>query len=124
MTVLTQTWDTASLCSKLEKVMTKMSKYEYLRELWPKYRTAGKAQKGQLLNDFCEFTGYHRKYAMALLAAPLRAPKKRSGVGNGSTTKRSSMPCCPFGERRTRSVVNGFSRSFPRCVTSSSPAES
>ena len=59
--------------------MTKMSKYEYLRELWPTYRKAGKTKKGQLLDDFCEFTGYHRKYAMALLAAPLAPPKRRSG---------------------------------------------
>lgn len=59
--------------------MTKMSKYEYLRELWPKYQTASKAKKSQLLDDFCEFTGYHRKYALALLAAPLTPPKRRTG---------------------------------------------
>lgn len=48
-------------------MMSKMSKKEYLNELKPKYRKANRKQKGQLLSDFCEFTGYHRKHALRLL---------------------------------------------------------
>lgn len=54
--------------------MTKMSKREYLIELKKKYWKSKKKQKGQLLNDFCDFTKYHRKYALSLLNKPL--PKK------------------------------------------------
>ena len=51
--------------------MTKMSKREYLIELKKKYWRSKKKQKGQLLNDFCDFTKYHRKYALSLLNKPL-----------------------------------------------------
>lgn len=44
-----------------------MSKREYLIELKKKYWKAKKKRKGQLLDDFCDFTGYHRKYALDLL---------------------------------------------------------
>jgi len=50
-----------------QEMMSKMSKKEYLNELRPKYRKANRKQKGQLLSDFCEFTGYHRKHALRLL---------------------------------------------------------
>lgn len=58
-------------------MMSKMSKREYLRELKKKYRRAGKCRKTQLLDDFCEFAHYHRKYAMELVAKPLRKTYKR-----------------------------------------------
>lgn len=62
-------------------MMSKMSKREYLRELKKKYRRAGKKKKGQLLNDFCEFAGYHRKSALRLvgnrLAGKWKRPKPR-----------------------------------------------
>lgn len=48
-------------------MMSFMSKREYLIELKKKYWKAKKKHKGQLLDDFCAFTGYHRKYALDLL---------------------------------------------------------
>lgn len=51
-------------------MMSKMSKREYLNELRPKYRKAGRKQKGQLLSDFCDFANYHRKHALRLLNSP------------------------------------------------------
>ena len=33
----------------------------------PRYRKANKAEKSQILNEFCQSTGYHRKYAIAQL---------------------------------------------------------
>jgi len=33
----------------------------------PRYRKANKAAKGAILNEFCQNTGYHRKYAVLLL---------------------------------------------------------
>lgn len=55
-------------------MMSKLSKREYLVEVKKKYWKAEKSNKTQLLNDFCCFTKYHRKYALGLLNKPL--PKK------------------------------------------------
>ena len=55
-------------------MMSKITKREYLFEVKKKYWKATKSRKGQLLDDFCTFTGYHRKYATELLNNPL--PKK------------------------------------------------
>lgn len=61
-------------------MMSKMSKREYLIELKKKYRKATKKRKGQLLDDFCDFTGYNRIYAMDLLNKPLKSKWKRPKV--------------------------------------------
>lgn len=58
-------------------MMSKMSKREYLIQVKRKYWKCGKKQKTQLLNDFCEFTKYHRKYALSLLNKPLSRRWKR-----------------------------------------------
>lgn len=57
--------------------MTKMSKREYLIELKKKYRQASRKKKSQLLDDFCEFTSYHRKYALEIINKPLPGKWKR-----------------------------------------------
>ncbi len=44
-----------------------MSKREYLIELKKKYFKSRKKKKIQLLDDFCVFTGYHRKSALRLI---------------------------------------------------------
>jgi hypothetical protein len=63
-----------------------MSKREYLIELKKKYRKAKKKKKGQLLDDFCDFTGHNRKYAMDLLNQPVKSiwkhPKARPKIYN------------------------------------------
>ncbi len=65
-------------------MMCKMSKREYLIELKKKYHKAKKKKKGQFLDDFCDFTGHNRKYALDLLNKPLKSkwkhPKLRSKV--------------------------------------------
>ncbi|MFA6160019.1 MAG: hypothetical protein WC678_02935 [Parcubacteria group bacterium] len=58
-------------------MMTKMSKREYLIEVKKKYKKAKRRVKIQLLNDFCEFTKYNRKYALQLLNNPVPAKWKR-----------------------------------------------
>lgn len=40
---------------------------QYLTKLCARYRTATKKQRGRILDEFVETTGYHRKYAIALL---------------------------------------------------------
>lgn len=58
-------------------MMSKFSKREYLIEVKKKYWKADKAKKTQLLDDFCDFTKYHRKYALDLLNKPLPGKWKR-----------------------------------------------
>lgn len=52
-------------------MMSKMSKREYLWELKTKYRKSSKKEKGRLLDDFCAFTGLHRKSALRSISKPL-----------------------------------------------------
>jgi len=58
-------------------MMSKISKREYLIEVKKKYWKAKKKRKGQLLDDFCAFTLYDRKYATGLLNNPLPGKWKR-----------------------------------------------
>jgi len=58
-------------------MMSKMSKREYLIQLKRKYWKAKRKVKIQLLNDFCDFTRYNRKYAIELLNNPIPAKWKR-----------------------------------------------
>ena len=47
--------------------MTLMARQELLKEARQHYWRAGKKEKTRLLNEFVRYTGYHRKYALALL---------------------------------------------------------
>ena len=47
--------------------MTRGSVQEYAAAVRERYRRAGKREKGRLLDEFCETTGYHRKAAVRLL---------------------------------------------------------
>ncbi len=60
--------------------MTARGKWEYLRRIYERYRTATREVKGRILDEFCEVAGYHRKYATALLRGPRpepRAPRRK-----------------------------------------------
>jgi len=50
-------------------------RYELAAEMRERYAAAGKRLRGELLDAFCLATGYHRKYAMALLRGRRRRPK-------------------------------------------------
>jgi transposase InsO family protein len=46
-----------------------------LRAIYERYRKAGRKAKKVILDEFCQNTGYHRKYAIRLLSGP--PPEKR-----------------------------------------------
>ena len=50
------------------------AKRELLAQVAPRYRDAPAAQKSVILDEFVAATGYARKYAIRLLAAPVPAP--------------------------------------------------
>ena len=44
--------------------MGKLSMELYLKNLSKRYRTAGKREKGIILQELCEASGYHKKHAL------------------------------------------------------------
>ena len=60
--------------------MTQSNRRELQKVYAKRYKQAKRAEKGRLLDEFCEMTGYHRKYATSLLRAkpkPKKAPRVR-----------------------------------------------
>ena len=53
----------------------------YLSSLSNRYKTAGKREKGIILNELCESSGFHKKHAIRLLNSAMkrRQPKKNRG---------------------------------------------
>ena len=60
--------------------MQRSSVRELAEAMRAQYRRAGKGGKGQLLDQFCGLTGYHRAYARALLRSASSLPQP-SGQG-------------------------------------------
>lgn len=50
--------------------MSRKSKWEYFKAIYSRYRQTTKSTRQQILNEFCQVCGYHRKYAIRLLNGP------------------------------------------------------
>lgn len=62
--------------------MTHASVAEYMNALRERYRRAGKVEKGRILDEAAQVTGYHRKALIRLLRSPAAggsAPPRRRG---------------------------------------------
>lgn len=64
--------------------MGKLSMDLYMNSLSKRYRTANKTEKGKILNELCESSGFHKKHAIRLLNSynlkkPRSKTKKRVG---------------------------------------------
>ena len=60
--------------------MSRQGKWEYLKAIHAGYRQAPRTEKGRILDEFCQVTGYHRKSALRLLHGPppgRRPPPRR-----------------------------------------------
>ena len=55
---------------ELGEAVQRASCHDLVRALAPRYGHVGKAEKGQILDQVCEVTGYTRKYALSLLKKP------------------------------------------------------
>lgn len=53
----------------------------YLTHLSKRYRTANKREKGIILNELCEMSGFHKKHAIRLLNMPKKKQKSRINIG-------------------------------------------
>ena len=57
--------------------MGKHEKRVYLEAIRKRYRRAGRADKGKILDEFCSECGYQRKYAIRLLGSkPPKSPRR------------------------------------------------
>ena len=68
-------------------VMSSTSKAEYLAAIRERYRRSGKKDKQLILNEFCQTCGYHRKYAIRLLNAPVSGWRQRGTDRRGAPPK-------------------------------------
>jgi hypothetical protein len=60
--------------------MSAPARWELWKATHAHYRSAPRASKGRILDEFCRATGYHRKYALRLLnGAPpgVARPRRR-----------------------------------------------
>ena len=65
------------------------SRYDLVRALAPRYAHVGKREKGQVLDEVCQLTGYTRKHALALLRhPPPDAPLVKRRIGTCWTISR------------------------------------
>ena len=61
--------------------MGKLSMELYLKNLSKRYRTAGKREKGIILQELCDSSGYHKKHAIRLLNAAGKKPQRKIKTG-------------------------------------------
>ena len=47
--------------------MSARAKREYVQAIYQRYRQVRRPEKRQILNEFCQVAGYHRKHAIRLL---------------------------------------------------------
>ena len=55
-------------------MMTAHARREYLGKIFDRYNLASRKQRCGILNEFCEVSGYNRKYAIRLLHSPFPRP--------------------------------------------------
>ena len=58
--------------------MRRDSRREYLCKIHGRYGEAAREAKRKILDEFCEVTGYNRKYALRLLNAPLKKDRLKA----------------------------------------------
>jgi hypothetical protein len=51
--------------------MSRRARWEVLMAVYPRYRGAARVERGRILNEFCDTTGYQRKYALRVLVRNL-----------------------------------------------------
>jgi hypothetical protein len=69
--------------------MGKLSMELYLKNLSKRYRTAGKREKGVILQELCESSGYHKKHAVRLLNADSKKRQRKIKTASVACIRRS-----------------------------------
>lgn len=61
--------------------MGKLSMNLYLSSLSKRYKTADKREKGIILNESCESSGFHKKHAIRLLDSAMKKSHSKKNKG-------------------------------------------
>jgi hypothetical protein len=56
--------------------MSPAAKWEYMKEVYPRYHQATRAEKKRILDEFCEIYRCHRKHAIRVLNGPIPSPQR------------------------------------------------
>jgi len=56
--------------------MSPAAKWEYMKEVYPRYHQASRAEKKRILDEFCKTYRCHRKHAIRLLNGPIPSPQR------------------------------------------------
>ena len=75
--------------------MVQQSKREYLAAIVKRYAAAGRRYKQQILDEFCDVCGYHRKHAIRLLNRHPTRGKRKPGALKGKIRIRSDFDELP-----------------------------
>jgi hypothetical protein len=71
---------------KTGNFMSHQSRAEYFRVMHSRYRRATRQEKADLLTEFCQVCGYHRKHAIRKLNQPVPdKPRPRRTAARGLT---------------------------------------
>jgi len=89
--------------------LTRVTVHEYAASLAPRYRTARRAEKGRILEEFCKATGMHRKAAIRLLGGvrPLKAGRKPRMRKYGAETAEALKRLWEVGDRMCGKLLKG-----------------
>jgi hypothetical protein len=92
----------------------KMSERKALvREVAPRYKKAGKKEKGRILDEFVHNSGYNRKYAIHILSNEGKVYKRRIYRGEAAVKLRATYR---GGYRKTAGRKPVYDESVQRCV--------
>ena len=56
--------------------MSPAAKWEYMKDVYPRYHQATRAEKKRILDEFCKVYKCHRKHAIRLLNGPIPSPQR------------------------------------------------
>lgn len=118
-----------------EAPVTPAARREYVRAVRPRYTLAPQDAKRAILDEFCATTGFHRKYAIALLNHPRpdpRCPRRRRPVYGAQTVavlaaiweaagirgRRACTRCCRCGSREPTATSPSRERRSENCARS------
>ena len=65
--------------------MGKLSMDLYLKHLTKRYKAANRNEKGEILKELCESSGFHRKHAIRLLNMSPKKQKRKIKTGRPKT---------------------------------------
>jgi len=77
------------------------------------YRMASKKDKGKILKELCDLTGYHPKYALVVLKKALDRLLSHEGGLPEEEKEHHYQPCPPQMRSRVSKQTTGLSSSMP-----------